>query len=343
MGTEKQINANRLNAQKSTGPTTPEGKAAVRHNALRHGLLAQDIFINAGDGREDPEDYGALLDDLRDALQPEGRLELIMVEKIAVAYWRLRRAARAEVGALRRVLDGLEERMREAQEDALRGDLRDLNRGIDSFVPAALTDAHGPSSLERQSAFLHEVRRRLRKNPLGVRHLSETLDEAIAEIQSTGELSREVQDQLEREFSSGRKGLHGRICAALSKKSEDQGTGDRGGEDDGAEDQGDELRDDQAIPLSDTEHRAVLQLLEEEGAKLERLIDKVDHRAAEALDTARLEAALPSEHDVLKIQRYETMYERQLYQAINQLERLQRRRLGELSAPPINLSVRRDG
>jgi hypothetical protein len=105
VATEKQIAANRNNALKSTGPRTPEGKAAVRYNALQHGLLAQAIFIAAGNGREDPEEYAALLQDLREALQPEGRLELIMVEKIAVAYWRLRRAAHAEVGALRRVLD----------------------------------------------------------------------------------------------------------------------------------------------------------------------------------------------------------------------------------------------
>jgi hypothetical protein len=37
MSTEAQINANRLNAQKSTGPRTPEGKAASSLNALKSG------------------------------------------------------------------------------------------------------------------------------------------------------------------------------------------------------------------------------------------------------------------------------------------------------------------
>lgn len=45
MTSDKQTQANRQNALKSTGPITPEGKAAVRHNALKHGLLAQDVLV----------------------------------------------------------------------------------------------------------------------------------------------------------------------------------------------------------------------------------------------------------------------------------------------------------
>ncbi len=41
MATEAQVQANRANAQKSTGPQTPEGKAIVSRNAITHGLLAR--------------------------------------------------------------------------------------------------------------------------------------------------------------------------------------------------------------------------------------------------------------------------------------------------------------
>jgi len=45
MATQSQIDANRRNAQKSTGPTTPEGRAAVRHNSLKNGLTGEILIV----------------------------------------------------------------------------------------------------------------------------------------------------------------------------------------------------------------------------------------------------------------------------------------------------------
>jgi len=44
MSTKTQINANRQNAQKSTGPQTDEGKAVVSQNAVRHGLFTDPVI-----------------------------------------------------------------------------------------------------------------------------------------------------------------------------------------------------------------------------------------------------------------------------------------------------------
>ena len=82
MTSEKQIEANRQNARKSTGPRTPEGKAAVRLNALRHGLCSEEILLPG----EDEEALRELDEYLRAELQPVGEIRqgkiLVFIQKI---------------------------------------------------------------------------------------------------------------------------------------------------------------------------------------------------------------------------------------------------------------------
>ena len=105
MTTEKQHKANRENALVSTGPVTPEGKALVSQNAVKHGIFAKDLVITTGDGKEDAQEYRELLDGLILSLKPSGQMECLLVEKIAVDYWRLRRVLRFESGSIRKILD----------------------------------------------------------------------------------------------------------------------------------------------------------------------------------------------------------------------------------------------
>jgi hypothetical protein len=107
--TDKQIAANRRNAARSTGPKTPKGKAIASRNALKHGLLAREIVIDTGEGAESRGEFEAVLTDLHAQFDPQGPLEEMLVEKIAVAYWRLRRAHRYEAGLIRRELDNVAE------------------------------------------------------------------------------------------------------------------------------------------------------------------------------------------------------------------------------------------
>lgn len=105
MATKKQIEANGKNALVSTGPVTPEGKALVSQNAVKHGIFAKDLLITAGDGKEDEQEYQELLDGLILSLHPSGQMECLLVEKIAADYWRLRRVLRFESGSIRKILD----------------------------------------------------------------------------------------------------------------------------------------------------------------------------------------------------------------------------------------------
>src|SRR4051794_36322278 len=96
MASEKQIAANRTNAQRSTGPRTDAGKRIAKINAIRHGLTA-DAFLLSTD---DPAQLAELRRAVRDDLQPEGALEEELVETVVVSAWRLRRVARIEAGLL---------------------------------------------------------------------------------------------------------------------------------------------------------------------------------------------------------------------------------------------------
>jgi hypothetical protein len=89
---DKQHAANRQNAQQSSGPVTPEGKAAVRLNALTYGLRARSIII-AG---EDPEQYKQLWADLAAEWQPQTCTERIFLEQMATSQWLLARIATGE-------------------------------------------------------------------------------------------------------------------------------------------------------------------------------------------------------------------------------------------------------
>jgi hypothetical protein len=109
MVSEKQKQANVQNAQLSTGPVTPDGKVVAACNAIKHGIFAKDLVIAVGDGREDEFEYHELLAELKKDLAPVGRLEMLLVEKIAVNYWRLRRLIRYETGKIRKRLDEFRE------------------------------------------------------------------------------------------------------------------------------------------------------------------------------------------------------------------------------------------
>ena len=104
MATQKQIQANKINSQKA-GVKTRQGKEIVKYNALKHGLLAKEIVIKKGDGAENQVEFDLLLDGLNNHYKPVGSIEEILVEKIAVSYWRMKRASRYEVGLIRQELD----------------------------------------------------------------------------------------------------------------------------------------------------------------------------------------------------------------------------------------------
>src|SRR5207247_125482 len=92
MVSQRKRDANRRNAQSSTGPKTQEGKARSRTNATTHGIFCRDICLDG----ENENAFIELREEFIHALVPQDIMEMALVDEIVMANWRLRRVRRAE-------------------------------------------------------------------------------------------------------------------------------------------------------------------------------------------------------------------------------------------------------
>ncbi len=103
MTTLRQIEANRRNALKSTGPRTEDGKRRSRRNALRHGLAAETVV----EILEDVDDYKRFESAVISDYEPRSAVERELVLRLASLLWRLRRATALETALLGIEAEGL--------------------------------------------------------------------------------------------------------------------------------------------------------------------------------------------------------------------------------------------
>src|SRR5215472_10756506 len=94
MTSYRQIEANRRNALKSTGPKTEVGKQTSRRNAVRHGLTAETVI----GALEDAEEYKAFESVITADYDAQSAVERELVLRLASLLWRLRRATTIETG-----------------------------------------------------------------------------------------------------------------------------------------------------------------------------------------------------------------------------------------------------
>jgi hypothetical protein len=139
----RQIEANRRNAHRSTGPNTEEGKDRSRRNAIRHGLCAETVVEIV----EDVDDYrgfeaAVIADyDARTAVERE------LVLRLASLFWRLRRATAIETDLLRIQAEILQERRSAGRPD--RSPNPPPSLGSTAYpVLAAANDADGDAPWE---------------------------------------------------------------------------------------------------------------------------------------------------------------------------------------------------
>ena len=96
MRSEKQREASRINGARSRGPITPTGKSISKFNGLRHGLRAEHVVLPG----EDPAQFEAEKQAWFHDWKPASHTRAVLVERAAVASWRLRRAVKAEAAFL---------------------------------------------------------------------------------------------------------------------------------------------------------------------------------------------------------------------------------------------------
>jgi hypothetical protein len=96
--TEKQREAAKKNGARSSGPVTARGKYNSSRNSARHNLLAQTVVLEA----EAPDRFLALMDALKEEHQPRTTTEVLLVESMAIARWRLTRVWGAQKTAMDR-------------------------------------------------------------------------------------------------------------------------------------------------------------------------------------------------------------------------------------------------
>ena len=144
MTSSAQLAANRLNAQKSTGPNTPGGKARVARNALKHGVTAADLVLfDEIEAEFEQFRTGLVLD-----FGPSGAAESALVDRIAILAWRLRRAGRAEAAL---VNAEAERRKESAALQTPKGGLRiDLSMIFDRFTHKMSALTRYEATIERQ-------------------------------------------------------------------------------------------------------------------------------------------------------------------------------------------------
>jgi hypothetical protein len=97
----RKLAANRLNAKRSTGPKTPQGKENSKRNSYKLGIFARQIFPATEQGIKEWEGYKDMVTRIYDQYRPEGIMEELLVDKVvteAVRFARLLEYERQELG-----------------------------------------------------------------------------------------------------------------------------------------------------------------------------------------------------------------------------------------------------
>ena len=165
MATAAQIEANRRNAQKSTGPKTERGKARARRNAITHGMTARTIMPVLP--QEDPKELEDRTQQAIAAMKPRNPLELDLVRRAVRLAGELDRAERVGTAHL---AHRVRMATRSGPETVSAEELKKVHDlGSKLFFQAAIGPGYSDSTADDYPAVIVTPRRKHRRLPLDAR------------------------------------------------------------------------------------------------------------------------------------------------------------------------------
>ena len=338
------MSSKKVTKRTKRGPKTPEGRLAVRLNASTHGILSPQPIVTA---YEKPEDWEAHRAAIVDSLSPEGGLEHLLAERVALMSWRLNRVTLYEA---ERLQEGQEDVLEDVRSDRVhKGRLEAIYEGRNPDALGVLIEAHPSNVLEdlKMARVLYKHVCRLfdeskAEVPIEGGYGASVLDLAAREAIKITDLNAGVEDATERDLRERAEKLVDALPAVPEDAFIDEvefTVGQLKGLVEGlARKAGIEPETGRAdgIVVSPEE-----QLLERVRAEARYEIVRLEGEAEEVraqLLKKRRERVLLDEADLQRISRYEAHLSRQMYQALHELEALQTRREGK-AAPLARLDV----
>ena len=273
----------------------------------------------AGEGREDKNEFHDIVERFCEQYEPIGIGEESLVQIIASCLWRKARVIRAENGEIRNRLDlhSVDTANRLSDESnrnvAIEGfDLRPVN---------AEKSADGKVGSREPSDPLHT---RLWEHHSGLYYLRMLLTSAKADIAREGWISDTIREKIRSAFHSW-DCIFAMVCyygGSSQWEVQPNPSTDVGAE--------------------EAERRTtLLASIDNQLRKIEDCRGLADLRAELGQGAERRRFSLPPADAADKLLRYEAHLDRQLYRAMDQLERLQRQRRGEVVPPPLSISLER--
>ncbi len=302
----------RIHAGRATGPHTERGKQKSRSNAVKHGIFSVVVLPRSELGFK----YRALAKYLIQAIQPVGRLEEMLVEKLAMLFWRYRRVLQTEGTEIEKAIDAAY--FMTEEEKILRASIESRKQGL---ILASVPN-HSKEMLLTAIAKLKDMRQKIEnegpkweRDRETLKLLYGTMPEFEVTLRSYGGRQELVRVDPE---PRGPLAKTYRELTLPRKTNSDAGA---------------------SVSVPPDALRSILEMLTEEIDTYTLIAKSWYGREAYAEHLPLPISMIPPPEVAERLQRYEIMLERSIDRTLGQLDRLQRMRRGQPVSPTVKVEL----